>query len=285
MKVTEASIGNPLTRSSGFLRTVASHSLQPYRGCSYGRSLCGVGCYVRANAWVTAGREWGSFLEARPGAAEAYLRHVERERRWARRHRDGLVVFMSSSTDPWVPQERQWRITRGLLEAMVERPPDGLILQTHSHRILDDLEVLPALAARTRLRVHVSIESDRDRLPGLPAPASSVAERFQAAATLRAAGLFVVITVAPLLPLEDPEAFFCRIRDCADACVLDHFVEGDGTPDGSRTRRTRLPAAMEVLDPQSLGLEYRDRMVALACRIMPGRVGVHGDGFAGRWLP
>jgi DNA repair photolyase len=192
---------------------------------------------------------------------------------------------MSSATDPWVPQEREWRITRGLLEAMLEEPPDRLILQTHSHRVLDDLELLPSLAARTELRLHLSIESDRDRLPGLPAPASSVEERFAAAAALRRAGLFVVITVAPLLPIEQPAAFFERIAAVAEACVLDHFIDGDGSEGGARTRRTGLPAAIALVDPEALQLAYRDRMVEVARRHLPGRVGVHVDGFAGRWLP
>mgnify|MGYP006147248219 CR=1 FL=1 len=48
--------------------TVASHSLQPYRGCALGNSLCGVGCYVRHSWYTTRGRKWGSFVEARTNA-------------------------------------------------------------------------------------------------------------------------------------------------------------------------------------------------------------------------
>jgi hypothetical protein len=36
-----------LIRASGSLESVCSHSLQPYRGCPFGASPCGVGCYVR----------------------------------------------------------------------------------------------------------------------------------------------------------------------------------------------------------------------------------------------
>ncbi len=71
----------------------------------------------------------------------------------------------------------------------------------------------------------------------------------------------------------------------ADAVVIDHFIAGDGTPDGARTRATTLPVAMSIVDPTSVTLTYRDRIVALARTIMPGRVGVNIDGFAGRFLP
>ena len=283
--LTEARVSRILTRTTGFLRTVSSHSLQPYRGCTFGRTLCGVGCYVRHNRWVTRGAPWGDFLEVRTNAADAYREQYEVERRWARRSRDAFTIFLSSSTDPFLPQEDRFGVTRRLLEAMCEQPPDGLIVQTHTHRVTRYLDVYARLAAATRLRFHVSIESDRDRLPSLPAPASSVARRFEAAAALRAAGHRVVITVSPLLPIADPRGFFTRIADSADAVVVDHFIGGDGSVGGSRTRATALPDAMARIDPASVALEYRERMIAIASAVMPGRVGVSIDGFAGRFAP
>ncbi len=284
MTVTTASVRSILTRSSGYLKTVSSHSLQPYRGCSFGNSLCGVGCYVRHNPFVTRGAEWGSFLEARENAASAYLAQYDRECRWARANRGRFSIFMSSATDPFVPHERRFGITRAVLGAMLEKPPDELIIQTHTHRVTHSVGVCRALAGRCDLRIHISIESDRDRLPGLPPPASSVSKRLEAAALLREAGLHVVITVAPLLPIVDPKGFFARISRCADAVVIDHFIGGDGTADGARTARTALPEAMAAVDPRSVKLAYRDAMVASAIERMPGRVGVGIDGFAGRLL-
>ena len=282
--LTKTSVRSILTRSSGYLKTVCSHSLQPYRGCSFGRSLCGVGCYVRHNPFVTRGGEWGSFLEIRENAAAAYLSACDRERRWARTNRGRFSVFMSSATDPFVPHERRFRVTRSVLDAMLENPPDELIIQTHSHLAARYLGIFGELSKCCSLRVHISIESDRDRLPGLPPPASSVARRFEAAACLRESGIHMVITVAPLLPIADPDAFFQRVSDCADAVVVDHFIGGDGTADGARTLRTPLPEAMAAVDPTCLTIAYRDAIVAKALERMPGRVGVGIDGFAGRLL-
>jgi DNA repair photolyase len=283
--LTTASVRSILTRSSGYLKTVCSHSLQPYRGCSFGNSLCGVGCYVRHNPFVTRGAEWGSFLEVRENAASAYLAQIDRERRWARNNREQFSVFMSSATDPFVPHERRFGITRAVLRAMLEKPPDTLIIQTHTHLVTRYLDIYRELAQNCSLRIHISIESDRERLPDMPPPASSIANRLEAAATLRAAGIHIVITVAPLMPIRYPDAFFGQIADCADAVVIDHFIGGDGSPDGARTLRTRLPEAMARVDPLSLDLTYRDAMVAKAMERMPGRVGVGVDGFAGRLLP
>lgn len=285
LELSQAQARSILTRTGGFLRTVTSHSLQPYRGCAYGSALCGVGCYVRHNGLLTRGQPWGSFLEARVNAAEIYAQQYQGERRWARRRQGRFAVFLSSSTDPFVPQEPRLGVTRGVLEAMVKLPPDALVLQTHSHLVVEYLDLYPELAARCDLRVHLSIESDREGLPGLPPPASPLDRRFHAAARLREAGVRVVITVAPLLPVADPDGFFERIAQCADAVVIDHYIQGDGSADGGRTARTGLPAAMAAVDPEALRLDYRERMVAVARRHLPGRVGVHVDGFAGRFLP
>lgn len=285
MEILDVEVKSILTRTGGYLSTVASHSAQPYRGCTYGRSLCGVGCYAQHNRWVTGGGRWGERLEIRTNAASAYRGQIAAERRWARRRFGTLTVFMSSSTDPFVPQERRAGVTAALLDAMIEDPPDALVVQTHTHRVLDARGRLATLAGRCALRVHVTVESDRDRLPGLPPPASPVARRLAAAGALRAEGIRTVITVAPLLPLKEPAAFFARVADCADAVVIDHFVGGDGSRDGARTRRTRLPLAMEAVHPGSAHLDYREAMIAIARRAMPGRVGVSADGFAGKMLP
>lgn len=282
LSVTE--IRNILTRTSGFLKTVTSHSAQPYRGCSFGHALCGAGCYVQHNGYVTRGQPWGSFLEVRDNAAESYRANVERERRWARRARGAFGVFVSSATEPFLPQEFRHRATRKLLSAMLEDAPDLLILQTHSHRVTEYLELYRELQKRCHLRVHVSIETDIEKFRGLPPHASSVDRRFEAARALSEAGVRTVITVSPLMPIQEPERFFARVASCASAVVIDHFVQGDGTDDGSRTRRTALPAAMAAVNPDSVGLAYRDRMVEIALRHLPGRVGVNIDGFAGRYL-
>lgn len=281
--VTPTTVANILTRTGGYLRGVASHSLQPYRGCTFGNSLCGVGCYVQHNAWVTQGRKWGSFLEVRTNAADVYRTSFDRESAWARRTHNTFSIFCSSATDPFVPQERRFGVTASLLEAMRERPPDVLILQTHTHLIADQAPAIAALINRCRLRVHVSIETDRDSLPGLPPSASPVEKRLAACRELRELGVFTVVTVAPLLPIAEPQRFFDRIAEVADAVVIDHYIEGDGSKAGARTLRTALPAAVSAIDPSATSLEYRDRMIDIARNTMPGRVGVSESGFAGTY--
>ena len=111
-----------------------------------GSSLCGAGCYVRHNFYVTRGETWGTFVEARTDAADAYRRQYEREKKWARQSRGAFGIFLSSSTEPFQPMERTHGVTRSVLEAMLDLPPDFLILQTHSHHVADYVDLYPRLA-------------------------------------------------------------------------------------------------------------------------------------------
>jgi len=281
--IKQATVIDILTRCQGYLTSVSSHSLQPYRGCTFGNSLCGVGCYVQHNPFITRGRKWGQFLEVRTNAAERYLKTYARERSWAQRTHGRFSIFCSSSTDPFLPQERKFRVTASLLAALCEAPPDELILQTHTSAVRDEAELLTQLNAKTELRVQISIESDRDRLPGLPPPACSVERRLEACRDLKQRGLNVIVCVAPLLPIEHPERFFTKISEVANAVIIDHFIKGDGTNNGSRTRRTALVDAMCQIEPNSDTLAYRDKIIEVARSVFPGRVGVGKAGFAGEF--
>lgn len=283
MTVTETQRQSILTRTGGYLKNVCTHSLNPYVGCGFGRSSCGSGCYVQFNAWLTRGRRWGEFVDVKTNAAKVYLQTRSAEKRWANKRSAPFSVFMSSSTDPWQPLENKYRITRDVLRAMLTGPPDQLILQTHSVMILDDLDLIAELARICELRVHISIESDRDRLPGLPSPPSSVEDRIAALAKFSRAGIKSVACVSPLYPIRDPDAFFGKLAKAgAAAAVIDHFIEGDGTEDGSRTRKTPLPSAMAAVSAESVCLSYRDSIVEIARAYLP--VGVSASGFAGNYL-
>jgi hypothetical protein len=137
--VSEVTIGNILTRTTGYLKTVSSHSLQPYRGCTYGNSLCGVGCYVQHNGHILKGRDWGGFLEVRTNAAESYLTHAPRERRWARRR-----GYSQDSAESTAVETTQYWAER----AHSDRPPEA----NTDRRLVPDTHALLLPAPKIRRR-------------------------------------------------------------------------------------------------------------------------------------
>ena len=258
-----------LNRTGGFLHSF-THSLNPYRGCAYANSLCGVGCY--APAVLRDKRPWGSYLEAKTNAAEVYGRDIARERR-----RGPVRIFMASVTDPYVPQEKRLGITRRLLEAMVDSPPQELVLQTHTPHPVRDLDLLKRLPCA----VQISIETDKQKVPGLPPHAYSPVARLKALYTLKQAGLDAVGVVAPLLPLDDLEAFAHALDESCSRVIVDHYLVGDGSRNGARTKRRGLPAILAAHGAERwTRIGVLDETVQVLRDILgPRRVGVSIYGF------
>ena len=271
-----------LTRTTGYLKNISSHSLNPYSGCGFGNSSCGKGCYARFNFWINKGRQWGTFVDIKENAADLYSQTASREKAWTKKQSQPFSIFMSSSTDPWQPAEKKYRITREVLQAMTVIPPDELILQTHSSTILEDIDLIKKVSRNCKLRVHISIEGDREMLPGLPLPPSSVTDRINTLQQLSSHAIFTVGCLSPLYPLDDADRFFTRIKSAGtSAVIIDHFILGDGTPDGSRTKKTSLPSLMENILPESIHLSYRDKVADIARKYLP--VGISAAGFAGNY--
>jgi DNA repair photolyase len=217
-------------------------------------------------------RAWGSYLGVKTNAAEVYARDLARERR-----RGPVRIFFSSVTDPYVPQEKRYGVTRALLEAMVQDPPDELVLQTHAPGTLRDLDLLAELPCT----VQISVETDYERLPGLPPHAHPPAQRLEALETIKGHGLKAVGVVAPLLPLRDAGAFARDLDRCCTSVIVDHYLVGDGSKDGARTKRRGLP---DILVRE--GFERWTRLEALhetvetfRAVLGPDRVGVSAEGF------
>ena len=269
-----------LTRVTGYLKQVSSHSLNPYVGCGFGRSACGVPCYVRHNNLLTKGRAWGNFVDVKLEADQVYRETYKRERSWAHRSCGEFSIFFSSSTDPWQPLEKKYRVSRALLIAMIDIPPDKLILQTHTSNILDDKYTIAKLAKKTSLKVHISLEGDREILPGLPPSPCSIKKRFGALAKFSEMGIETVACLSPLYPLRNPEKFFKRLAAAGiSGVIIDHFIEGDGTPLGTKTFKTIFPGIMRKINASSVNLMYREKIVEIARQFLP--VGVSAAGFSG----
>ena len=132
------------------------------------------------------------------------------------------------------------------------------------------------------LRIHLSIEGDLNRLPGLPPPPSSIEQRISALEKLATRGLKTIACLSPLYPLTNPHHFFDRLKNAgASAVIIDHFIGGDGTAQGSRTLKTRLPFAMSQVLEDSIHLPYRNQIINIARNYLP--VGVSAQGFAGHY--
>src|SRR4029450_2155715 len=93
-----------LTRTSGFLGHGFTHTLNPYVGCAYARSTCGIYCYAQHQHWITQGRPW-ELYGGKQNIRSAYQLDYDRIKHPRKGSPGPLRIYMASSTDPYVPQE------------------------------------------------------------------------------------------------------------------------------------------------------------------------------------
>ncbi len=168
-------------------------SVNAYRGCEHG---C-VYCYARpSHAYhdLSPGLDFESKLFAKPGAA-ALLRKT-----LAKAGYKPATIAIGTNTDPYQPIERTYRITRGILQVCLEtRHP--IVITTKSARVLDDIDLLVDLAKLGLTGVALSVTSLDPKLAGILEPrASAPAKRLDAVHKLSAAGVYVHVNIAPIIP-------------------------------------------------------------------------------------
>jgi len=183
--------------------------VNPYVGCTH---AC-IYCYAVFMKRVYHYQEpWGAFLAAKVNIPDL----LWKERR---KIKPGQVVFLSSVTDPYVPQEKRYRLTRKCLEALVGTP-GRIRISTRSPLVLRDLDLLKTLSAR----VGFSITTDREEVARAFEPRNpSIKARVAALRTLRRAGLETYAFVGPLLPHTSPEALVSLLDGTVDMVYVDRM--------------------------------------------------------------
>jgi DNA repair photolyase len=112
----------------------------------------------------------------------------------------GDDIVFSFTSDPYVPLEAHYKLTRGCLEVCSEfRNPVGVI--TKSALIRRDIDVLQELTRVAKVGVFFTIPfTDRETAQAVEPYAPLPDARFHAMADLAAAGISVGIGIAPLIP-------------------------------------------------------------------------------------
>ena len=183
-------------------------ALDPYAGCELACAHCGAlsARTSEPGAPPSAPRVPSSpRVLAKQGAAELLRSEL---RRAAAQGQLTRTIVLGAASDPWQPLEARERVTRSLLQVLLEVAERAgrdhaprLLISTRSPLVVRDLELLRALDRALHLRVGISLTTlDPDlaaRLePGAPAPA----RRLGALEALARAGLVAGVLCQPVLP-------------------------------------------------------------------------------------
>ncbi len=184
-------------------------SINAYRGCEHGCSYC----FARpSHAYLghSAGVDFERDIYVKANAVEALRAELG-----AKSYRPKPIA-MGTNTDPYQPSERKHKLTRGILEVMLEtRHP--VMITTKSALIIRDLDLLTELAKLGLVKVAISVTSMDHRLSRKMEPrASSPSRRLEAIRLLSEAGVPTAIFASPMIPaINDMELE--RILDAGKA--------------------------------------------------------------------
>src|SRR5262249_13209558 len=190
---------------------------------------------------------WGKWFQAKVNAVDVARKHAHKLA--------GQAVYVSSVTDPYLPAERSLKLTRGILEALIPYQPRVLI-QTRGPTVVRGLAVLPKFAP---VRVNVSIPTDSEEVRQVFEPKAPLLERrWEAARSVKEAGLPIGICLTPLLPVQDPDSFVKRLIDFEPDVLVAQSFHDSGGAFGADTG----PAAKRLLTERSWPAEAYRQFVA-----------------------
>ena len=215
------------------------YSVNCYRGCSHACSYC-FSRPTHEYLGFGAGTDFETKLVVRVRAPEL-LRAEFMRPSW----RGDTVVF-SFTSDPYLPLEAHYKLTRRCLEVCLEfRNPVGVV--TKSALVRRDADVLAALAREAQASVFFTIgfddyETARALEPFAPSPEA----RFRAMAELSAAGVPVGLGIAPLIPGLNDSHIPRLLKRAKEAGAREAFINllrlpGSVAPYFEQRLRERLP--------------------------------------------
>jgi DNA repair photolyase len=155
-------------------------------------------------------QRWGQFTTFKANAPELLQREL----------RAAQSIYCSPLVDPYQPAEAEAQMMPRILDALLASPPRVFTVQTRGPLVLRDLGRLLELSGRTRVRVSVSITTNREEVRRLYEPlCATIAERLRVIGALREAGIETYATLAPLLPC-DPEEIACLAIAASDRDLI-----------------------------------------------------------------
>lgn len=174
-------------------------TINPYRGCEHSCVYC-YGRYSHEYLGLNSDEDFEEIIMVKKNAGD--ILDAEFLRPWWRKS----LVYVGSVTDPYQPAEKEFGITRNILEVFLKYE-NPLIIGTKSNLILRDIDILEKIAQHTFLNVVITITTTDEELRKKIEPNSPTTdERLDAISKLSSAGVPVGVLFVPILPyLTDNE--------------------------------------------------------------------------------
>lgn len=179
MVVNEIIVNDYLTKSN---LPDSDYVINPYVGCTHGCKYC----YASFMKRFTGHKEnWGDFIDIKRCNKPINLRKIS-----------GKNIFLSSVTDCYNQYEKDFCITRNILEQLIDSDCN-LSISTKSKLILRDIDLLKRMK---NLIVCMSINTLNEKFRSDMDNASTIKERMDTLKELHNNGIYTVLFMSPIFP-------------------------------------------------------------------------------------
>jgi DNA repair photolyase len=186
MNIREISVKTILSKSK---LPESTYSINPYIGCMHG---C-IYCYARFVSRFTGHKErWGEYLDIKINGVSVLEKDLKKIKLDSRD-----IVLLSSITDPYLPIEQKYRLTRSILEVLLKHQISISIL-TKSDLVLRDIDLFTKFK---NCEVGLTIITMDEYVSKVFEPrAPSPSRRLKALKILKEHGIKTYAFIGPILP-------------------------------------------------------------------------------------
>jgi DNA repair photolyase len=174
------------------------YSFTPYTGCSHSCLYCYASSYIR------------DFFKCRP--KKDLIRKLSSDLRKIDKR---FPVSISNSSDPYVPEEEKFKLTRDSLKLFALKNCKILII-TKSDLVCRDIDILK----RAKACVSLTITTLKEDIAGKLEPKAPLPEkRLKALEKLKESGIPTVLRLDPIIPFLNDEEIEEIVKACASVGV------------------------------------------------------------------
>lgn len=250
-----------LTKASGFMESY-DYTLNPYSGCSFGCTYCYAAFFSRTEEQR---KNWGYWVQVKENALQLLMK-------FRKKMLVDKTIYMSSVTDPYQPIERELNLTRSLLKELSDFHQVRLVIQTRSPIVTRDIDLFKRFKA---IQVNMTITTDSENVRKVFEPlCPSNSIRLNAIKEVNDAGINSCITMTPLLPVEDAEAFAIKLKETG---IKKFIVQPFHSDRGKFIAGTR-DAAMNLIKELNWTSEKYEEVEAILIKHIP-EIGIGKEGF------
>ncbi|MBA3285910.1 MAG: radical SAM protein [Nitrosopumilus sp.] len=254
-------VSSILTKASGFMESY-DYTLNPYSGCSFGCTYCYAAFFSRTEEQK---KNWGYWVQVKENALQLLMK-------FRKKPLIGKTIYMSSVTDPYQPIERELNLTRSLLKELSDFHQARLVIQTRSPIVTRDIDLFKRFKA---IQVNMTITTDSENVRKVFEPlCPSNTSRLKAIKEVNDAGINSCITMTPLLPVENAEAFAIKLKETG---IKKFIVQPFHSDKGKFIAGTR-EAAMNLIKELNWTSEKYKEVEAILIKHIP-EIGIGKEGF------